>query len=195
MTETTPEQSQEEIVVDLNENKTEPPPPVENTNPVPAKNISDLTDAEKKILIDNAKAGIENPFYNVKIYKNGNTRICKKKTTSISNNAVTNQGERVIKSREADQKVYLTDNQLIWEHLLELETKYSNLYRKHKKLKAKYNDLYVEDDQILEQVRDQPQVEPKPDQKENVTEHNRAPTPLPNRNWRTFINNKNFYLR
>jgi hypothetical protein len=40
----------------------------------------------------------------------------------------------------------MTDNQLIWEHVLELENKYNNLYRKHKKLKAKYNDLYIEDD-------------------------------------------------
>ena len=40
----------------------------------------------------------------------------------------------------------MTDNQLIWEHLFELENKYNTLYRKHKKLKSKYNDLYIEDD-------------------------------------------------
>ena len=198
MTETTPEQSQEEVIVDLNETKTEeqtPPPPKEEPKIIPAKNISDLTDAEKKILIENAKAGIDNPFYNVKVYKNGNTRICKKKKTSISNNAVTTQGERTITTKDQEQKVYLTDNQLMWEHLLELESKYNNLYRKHKKLKSKYNDLYVEDDQILEQVPERTPVEPKPNQEEHLKEQVRSPTPLPNRNWRSFINNKNFYLR
>ena len=86
MTETT-----EEIVLDLNENINEdkkdetlkrrelsalkeeeevkkPEPKI-----IPAKRIDELTDEEKKILIENARAGIDNPYYSVKLYKNGIT--------------------------------------------------------------------------------------------------------------------------
>ena len=154
MTESTSENMTEEIVLDLNENKKvepnkETPTPTSTTSVkvIPAKRIDELTDDEKKILIDNARAGIENPYYNVKLYKNGTTRICKSKKPTISQQAVSNKGERSLNSNTSDnRKVYMTDNQLIWEHVLELENKYNNLYRKHKKLKAKYNDLYIEDD-------------------------------------------------
>ena len=164
MTESTSENMTEEIVLDLNEKepkgsagtalkKVEPnketptPTPTTSVKVIPAKRIDELTDDEKKILIDNARAGIENPYYNVKLYKNGTTRICKSKKPTISQQAVSNKGERSLNSNTSDnRKVYMTDNQLIWEHVLELENKYNNLYRKHKKLKAKYNDLYIEDD-------------------------------------------------
>ena len=165
MTESTSENMTEEIILDLNEkepkgsvgtalkkvepNNDKPPTPTSTTSVkvIPAKRIDELTDEEKKILIDNARAGIENPYYNVKLYKNGNSRICKSKKPTISQQAVSNKGERLINSNTSDnRKVYMTDNQLIWEHVLELENKYNNLYRKHKKLKAKYNDLYIEDD-------------------------------------------------
>ena len=152
MTETS-EKFSEEVVVDLNdkatcdggiepkEDSTHDPPKV-----IPAKRIDELTDSDKQILINNARAGIENPYFDVKLFKNGSTRICKKKKPTISNQAVTSNGIRTVKNQTSEQKVYMTDNQLIWEHLLELESKYNNLYRKHKKLKSKYNDLYIEDD-------------------------------------------------
>ena len=113
---------------------------------IPEKRIDELTDEDKKVLINNARSGIDNPYYTVKLFKNGNTRICKKKKNSISKEAVESNGERTIKNQNSDKKVYMTDNQLIWEHLFELENKYNTLYRKHKKLKSKYNDLYIEDD-------------------------------------------------
>jgi hypothetical protein len=164
MTESTSENMTEEIILDLNEKepkgsadtilkKVEPnketPTSTSTTSVkvIPSKRIDELTDEEKKILIENARAGIENPYYNVKLYKNGTTRICKSKKPTISQQAVSNKGERSLNSNTSDnRKVYMTDNQLIWEHVLELENKYNNLYRKHKKLKAKYNDLYIEDD-------------------------------------------------
>ena len=77
MTETT-----EEIVLDLNENinedkKDEVKEEVKKPEPkiIPAKRIDELTDEERKILIDNERAGIKNPYYNVKLFKNGNVRI------------------------------------------------------------------------------------------------------------------------
>ena len=146
--------SEEKVIIDLNANKkseNEVENKVENkVEPVytviPEKRIDELTDEDKKVLINNARSGIDNPYYTVKLFKNGNTRICKKKKNSISKEAVESNGERTIKNQNNDKKVYMTDNQLIWEHLFELENKYNTLYRKHKKLKSKYNDLYIEDD-------------------------------------------------
>ena len=157
--------SEEKVIIDLNankksenevenkvENKVERTfsPELQRSEPVytviPEKRIDELTDEDKKVLINNARSGIDNPYYTVKLFKNGNTRICKKKKNSISKEAVESNGERTIKNQNSDKKVYMTDNQLIWEHLFELENKYNTLYRKHKKLKSKYNDLYIEDD-------------------------------------------------
>ena len=156
--------SEEKVIIDLNANKKSEnevknkveqkserpadlrasPEPVYTV--IPEKRIDELTDEDKKVLINNARSGIDNPYYTVKLFKNGNTRICKKKKNSISKEAVESNGERTIKNQNSDKKVYMTDNQLIWEHLFELENKYNTLYRKHKKLKSKYNDLYIEDD-------------------------------------------------
>ena len=133
--------SEEKVIIDLNANK-KSVNEVENkverkSDPVytviPEKRIDELTDEDKKVLINNARSGIDNPYYTVKLFKNGNTRICKKKKNSISKEAVESNGERTIKNQNSDKKVYMTDNQLIWEHLFELENKYNTLYRKHKK--------------------------------------------------------------
>ena len=147
------DKSTEEVVVDLNGQTVKSETPHNETSTlkpeprvIPAKRIDELTDEDKKILIDNARAGIDNPYFDVKLFKNGNTRICKKKKPTVSHQAVMSNGERIVKNQTSEQKIYMTDNQLIWEHLLELESKYNNLYRKHKKLKSKYNDLYIEDE-------------------------------------------------
>ena len=152
----------EEIVLDLNEEaqkrrelsalkKEEEVKKPEKTEPkiIPAKRIDELTDEERKILVDNERAGIKNPYYNVKLFKNGNVRICKAKKPTLSQQVISNNGEREIRNTNGNNgKVYMTDNQLMWEHIFELENKYNTLYTKHKKLKAKYNDLYIEDDDL-----------------------------------------------
>ena len=202
MTETQSENLTDEIVIDLNE-KVEPDKekPKTTVKVIPAKRIDELTDEEKKIIIENARAGIDNPYYNVKLYKNGTTRICKSKKPTISQQAVSNKGERLINSNTSDsRKVYMTDNQLIWEHVLELENKYNNLYRKHKKLKAKYNDLYIEDEDIAQ--KPQPEPQPEPEQPQKQPEHEQPqpePEPQPEQpvyqnynrrgNWRSMLLN------
>lgn len=220
MTESTPENLTDEIVIDLNEKepKGSAGKAQENVEPdkekqtaekpkttvkvIPAKRIDELTDEEKKIIIENARAGIDNPYYNVKLYKNGTTRICKSKKPTISQQAVSNKGERLINSNTSDaRKVYMTDNQLIWEHVLELENKYNNLYRKHKKLKAKYNDLYIEDDIPTPTPKtDSSNVEPTPTSQPEHEQPQPEPEPEPqpepvyqnyNRrgNWRSMLLN------
>ena len=207
MTETT-----EEIVLNLNENinedkKDEVKEEVKKPEPkiIPAKRIDELTDEERKILIDNERAGIKNPYYNVKLFKNGNVRICKAKKPTLSQQVISNNGEREIKNTNGDnRKVYMTDNQLMWEHIFELENKYNTLYTKHKKLKAKYNDLYIEDEDLTfrqnstyeqqqqEPVYEQQQQEPVYEQ-EQEQEHEYQPPIYQNikrNNWRSMLSNR-----
>ena len=207
MTETT-----EEIVLNLNENinedkKDEVKEEVKKPEPkiIPAKRIDELTDEERKILIENERAGIKNPYYNVKLFKNGNVRICKAKKPTLSQQVISNNGEREIKNTNGDnRKVYMTDNQLMWEHIFELENKYNTLYTKHKKLKAKYNDLYIEDEDLTfrqnstyeqqqqEPVYEQQQQEPVYEQ-EQEQEHEYQPPIYQNikrNNWRSMLSNR-----
>ena len=204
----------EEIVLDLNEEAQKrrelsvlkkeedikPEPKI-----IPAKRIDELTDEERKILIENERAGIKNPYYNVKLFKNGNVRICKAKKPTLSQQVISNNGEREIKNTNGDnRKVYMTDNQLMWEHIFELENKYNTLYTKHKKLKAKYNDLYIEDEDLIsrqmptyeqqqEPVYEQQQQEPVYEQQqEPVYEEQTQPTyqNIKRNNWRSMLSNR-----
>ena len=210
LTETT-----EEIVIDLNEDKKEDKKDVkkeeEDIKPdpkiIPAKRIDELTDEERKILIENERAGIKNPYYNVKLFKNGNVRICKAKKPTLSQQVISNNGEREIRNTNGNNgKVYMTDSQLMWEHIFELENKYNTLYTKHKKLKAKYNDLYIEDDDLIsrqmptyeqqqqEPVYEQQQQEPVYEQQqEPVYEEQTQPPTYQNikrNNWRSMLSNR-----
>ena len=196
----------EEIVLDLNENINEdkkegvkeeevkkPEPKI-----IPAKRIDELTDEERKILIDNERAGIKNPYYNVKLFKNGNVRICKAKKPTLSQQVISNNGEREIRNTSGNNgKVYMTDSQLMWEHIFELENKYNTLYTKHKKLKAKYNDLYIEDDDLISRqmpTYEQQQQEPVYEQQqEPVYEEQTQPPTYQNikrNNWRSMLLNR-----
>ena len=219
MTETT-----EEIVLNLNENKNEDKKDEvkeevkkpgnlsvsrSKTEPkiIPAKRIDELTDEERKILIENERAGIKNPYYNVKLFKNGNVRICKAKKPTLSQQVISNNGEREIKNTNGDnRKVYMTDNQLMWEHIFELENKYNTLYTKHKKLKAKYNDLYIEDEDLTfrqnsvyeqkeEPVHEEQKREPVYEQQEQepvYEEQTQQPTyqNIKRNNWRSMLSNR-----
>ena len=192
----------EEIVLDLNEDKKDvkkeedikPEPKI-----IPAKRIDELTDEERKILIENERAGIKNPYYNVKLFKNGNVRICKAKKPTLSQQVISNNGEREIRNTNGNNgKVYMTDSHLMWEHIFELENKYNTLYTKHKKLKAKYNDLYIEDDDLISRqnpVYEQQQQEPVYEQQEPVYEEQPQQTQptyqnIKRNSWRSMLSNR-----
>ena len=200
----------EEIVLDLNEDKKEDVKKEEDIKQepkiIPAKRIDELTDEERKILIENERAGIKNPYYNVKLFKNGNVRICKAKKPTLSQQVISNNGEREIKNTNGDnRKVYMTDNQLMWEHIFELENKYNTLYTKHKKLKAKYNDLYIEDEDLIsrqnstyeqmqEPVYEQQQQEPVYEQQQEPVYEEQTQPPIyqniKRNNWRSMLSNR-----
>ena len=170
------------------------------TKQIENKPIDQLTDLEKQTIIQNARKGIDNQYYSVKLFKNGNTRICKKKKPAVSESIVKSGGKREVQG----QQVYFTDQQLIWEHLFELERNYAKLYGKHKKMKARYNDLIYEPEDVIKpevnedvkpeikedikpieevkpEVHDEPQIQSKPQQ-------------IKRGNWRSQLTNSNFYI-
>lgn len=144
------------------------------------KKVSELTDKERAQLIEDARNGVENEFFGVKLFKNGNSRITLKKQT---------KAQQLIQSNESNQsKVsapsskFLTDNQLLMEHIINLETQYSKLHAKHKKLKKRYNELegylYTDDkdDSEDEKHKPKPEVKPEPQPEPEVQQ------PIPQQN-------------
>ena len=142
---------QPEQLIDTSENKPLEQIPEQTTTQnvhdkmsaqVPAKNINQLTPEEKLTIINNAKNGIENDFYKVQFYKNGNSRIVKRKQPATSTS------ENIIKQRAPG----LTTEQLLMEHVIGLESQLATLRQKQKRLKhnykSLYQDIYVDDDEI-----------------------------------------------
>ena len=123
-------------------------------NTIEKKPITKLTDEDRDIIIANAKAGIDQPYYNVKFNTRGKAIITKKKDPqrSVTQRArdqisVANKGYAQQPIQES--RVYYTDNQLLFEHIIDLNARIDKLVHKHKKLKRRYqtlqDDLYVED--------------------------------------------------
>lgn len=110
---------------------------------VPKKKVSSLSEEEKKQLIEEAKSGKESQYYKVTFCKNGNTKITQRrqtKTQQLLNESAPKEAKQEV-AKEVDNKRYLTDTQLMLEHLINLETSFMDLRLKHKKLKKRYNEL------------------------------------------------------
>ena len=146
---------------------------------IPRKKVSELTEEEKQQLISDAQNGLDNQFYSVKLFKNGKCRIGVKKQTKaqqIINEANEYQPQTNL------QRPFYTDNQLLFEHIINLETSLNTLRTKHKKLKKRYNQLegylYNDDDSDDEQTptqnsqqdlqRPEEQLQPEPQQEEEI---------------------------
>ena len=146
------EVSEKEIILEeVNEPKTEEE--VDQTinkdtliKHVDRKNVNQLTEEERLIIVNNAKEGIEQPNYDVMFFKNGNYRIIKKKQQrpSVSQKIIEKQSPT-----SSNTPSYYTDNQLLYEHIIELTARMERLSAKHKKLKNRYKelqqDLYIDD--------------------------------------------------
>ena len=126
---------------------------------VELKDVKKLTSEEREQIISNFKNGIDNEFYDVKTLKNGTTRIVKKKnkSQSLSNKLISGRkdNEQFVKP----EKKYLSNEQLLMEHIIELNTQMNKLKNKQKKLKNKYKgikrDLYVDVDENDEPHNDE----------------------------------------
>ena len=139
------------------------------------KKVSELTKDEKNKLITDAKNGIENEFYKVTFCKNGNSRITLKKQT---------KAQELIKSNESNKEKidvpkakYLTDNQLLMEHIINLESLYGQLRQKYKKLKKRYNELegyLYADDEDERQTKHEQQIQPEQETQTQTISNNQT---------------------
>jgi len=167
-------------LIDTEENKPKIAPKQEDLNEVndethkqiykkiEKKQVSKLTNEEKNYLINLYKNGGEDENFKVKFYKNGSNQIIRKKPEPKYNTS-----KRLIEQHDEPRKPHLTNEQLIMEHIIDLETKYATLYQKHKKLKKNYKalheDIYCLDDDNAEDsnaYRVAQQAEPKEEIKE-----------------------------
>ena len=122
------------------------------------KKVSELTEAERNQLIADAQQGIDNDFFSVKLFKNGATRICLRKQTraqQVLTESNDNTNNQSLNSVPTTIRRYYTDQQLLLEHVINLETSFNALKAKHKKLKKRYNELegylYNDDESSLKQ--------------------------------------------
>ena len=165
----TSETTNNEITIELNDQETNDTSNknnnVESPSFVERKQIFELTPDERAIIVANAKNGIDQPNYTVKFNKNGTYRILKKKIAqpTVAQRALSQSAthddisrsamsERQLSTPSANNKIYYTDNQLLFEHIIELNNKVDKLMAKHKKLKHRYqtlqNDIYVDSEEL-----------------------------------------------
>ena len=134
---------------------------------IEAKSVSKLTEEEKNYLINLYKNGGEDEHFKVTFCKNGSNRITKKKQQKELKEASTVQGEQLstkLIGNENKKPVQnsvsnrsLTNEQLLMEHVIDLEAKFATLQQKHKKLKKYYKsiheDIYAEDNDLANEVQ------------------------------------------
>ena len=177
------------------------------------KDISKLTLEERAKIITDARNGIPNEHYDVILLKNGNTRIVKKKNKTPTQSVAS----RLISQTQNNQtptpnKIYMSDTQIMMEHIIELNNQVNKLMTKQKKLKKKYKtlkyDIYedVDENQITqepkqetkqEQIKQEPTQEPTQETKQDVTQDTAQDTKpsyrtagirvLPQKGWRSYI--------
>ena len=181
------------------------------------KDISKLTLEERAKIITDARNGIPNEHYDVILLKNGNTRIVKKKNKTPTQSVAS----RLISQTQNNQtptpnKIYMSDTQIMMEHIIELNNQVNKLMTKQKKLKKKYKtlkyDIYedVDENQITqepkqepkqEQIKQEPTQEPTQETKQDITQDTAQETAqdikpsyrtagirvLPQKGWRSYI--------
>ena len=154
-------------LIDTTENKPKLEQEVEEIEPeelqnkkmvITPKNVSKLTDDEKSYLINLYKNGGEDEHFKVNFYKNGNSKIVKKKQPPQR------MSSKFIDQTENNRKTVMTTEQLLMEHVIDLEARFATLHQKHRKLKKYYKnlqeDLYVDDnDDVVERIPVQNNIE------------------------------------
>ena len=108
---------------------------------ITAKRVCDLSKEDENWLVENAKKGNSHEFFEVMLFKNGNHRIKLK-----------NGNKRSVAQKNIETKAgMMTNDQLLMEHVFDLEARLKVMEMKHKKLKKKYKglkqDIYVDVDE------------------------------------------------
>ena len=140
----TDEEMVNEIENEVNDriNETETNKENKNLNRViTAKRVCDLSKEDENWLVENAKKGNSHEFFEVMLFKNGNHRI------KLKNGNKRSVAQKNIESKSG----MMTNDQLLMEHVFDLESRLKVMEMKHKKLKKKYKglkqDIYVDVDE------------------------------------------------
>ena len=134
------------------------------------KPVKQLTKSERETIINEFNNGVDNKYYKCHKLKNGSIRITKR-ANPLTNNA---EDAHETVNKKIDNKLNtkrLTDNQLLLEHIIDLEKRYEVMRMKHKKLKKRYNKLecdLFEDDGLadsdepldVKEITNEPTIEP-----------------------------------
>ena len=129
------------------------------------KPVKQLTKSERERLINEFNSGKDNKYYKVHKLKNGSMRITKRTNPLVED---VEQAHETVNSKINNKlnTKRLTDNQLLLEHIIDLEKRYEVMRMKHKKLKKRYNkletDLFEDSDDELDvrEVSGEPEPEP-----------------------------------
>ena len=202
--ESSDDEQQEETVQDNVEVPT-PKAEVDNIlNNISSKAVKQLSRNERSKLISDFENGVENQYFKVMKMKNGQIRITKRfnplptpdKAPEVINNKINKQYNNKL----------LTNEQLLLEHIFDLERKYEQMRLKHKKLKKRYNklenDIFDDDSdeldvrEVVAEPEPEPVVEPVIIPVEEVKNKVEHPVPRPEfigrraaktKSWRSFV--------
>ena len=135
-----------EQLIDTQENKpkvAQEAEPEKHEMKLELKNVGKLTEEERNYLINLYQNGGEHEFYKVHFYKNGTNKITRKKQPPKYNTTKRLlEQEQLRQLQQSGDKPYMTTEQILMEHVIDLEAKYATLYQKHKKLKKNYKELH-----------------------------------------------------
>lgn len=102
------------------------------------KTVKKLSKDERSMLEDRFEKGVEDPFFKVIRMSNGAIRITKRRNPIVQD---VKQAQEERSTRIANKVGRLTNEQLLMEHIIDLETRFESMRLKHKKLKKHYNEL------------------------------------------------------
>ena len=203
----TDESSDDEQQETVQDNVEVPTPKAEVDNilsNISSKAVKQLSRDERSKLISDFENGVENQYFKVMKMKNGQIRITKRfnplptpdKAPEVINNKINKQYNNKL----------LTNEQLLLEHIFDLERKYEQMRLKHKKLKKRYNklenDIFDDDSdeldvrEIVAEPEPEPVVEPVKIPVEEVKNKVEYPVPRPEfigrraaktKSWRSFV--------
>ncbi len=134
---------------------------VENANVKPiyaTKTVKKLSNDERSMLMDKFEKGVDDPYFKVIRMSNGAIRITKRRNPIVAD---VKQAQEERSTRIANKVNRLTNEQLLMEHIIDLETRFESMRLKHKKLKKRYNELensiYEDVDTRVDAVADEPE--------------------------------------
>ena len=170
---------------------------VDDFSSIASKTVKKLSSNERARLINDFEKGHDNPYFKVMRMKNGQIRISKRREPlcNDASNAPDSAKQRIEqKLKKGGSTKHLTNEQLLMEHIIDLETRYEQMRMKHKKLKKRYNALestiYEDDDDVPQDITPRlstPEPEPVEQEPEPVEQEpvQQEPVHMPARRART----------